>query len=145
MDPYTPPTSKPNTEITVEDSSVRLKNKSNQRWVVIAGYFCIILGVGLVASLLISIFFQNAKLDILSPDTTGFRAHIAIGALIATLICPILGGILYWNPLNYLIASTLAFGILLANIGPGLALALISLAILYGVQRLLFMLTYYKS
>ena len=132
MDPYKPPTSKSGIKLARKSNTIKLKNKNHQRWIIIAGYFCAILGIGFVVSLLSSIFFHNAKLDMPSPNTTGFRAHLAIGSLGAALICPILAGIRYWNPFNYLIAAVLALGLLLTNIGSGIPLALLSVLILYG-------------
>jgi hypothetical protein len=145
MNPYTPPNQDTKAGTVRQTDMAGVPKRKSNRWITVAVYFCVILGIGLAASLLASIFIPNAKLDLPSPNTTGLRAHLAIGAIAAMLVCPVFAGLRHWGVLNYLIASMLALGLLLGNVGSGVPLSLISVVILYGTQRLFFMLAYFKS
>lgn len=110
----------------------------------VAVYFCVFLAVGIAAAVVASVFMPNIKIDAPSPNTTGIRAHLAIGAIFAVLIVPIFAGFRHWDVLSYLIASTLAVGLLLANVGFGIPLSILSVIILFGVQRLHLILMYFR-
>ena len=145
MNPYTSPNKETEVETVRPSDMGGVPTKRSSRWITVAVYFCVILGIGLVGSLLASLFSPNAKLDAPSPNTTGLRAHLAIGAITAMLVCPIFAGFRHWGVLNYLIASVLALGLLFGNVGFGIPLSLLSVAILYGMQRLFFILAYFRS
>ena len=98
-----------------------------------------------MGSLLASRFIPNINLVVPSPHTFGARGEMAIGALAAMIVCPIFAGFRHWGVLNYLIASTLALGLLLGNVGSAFALSLFSLFILYLAKRLGFMLLYFRA
>jgi len=80
MNPYTPPEHKPDSETVRQGDMEFIQTTRSSRWITIAGYSSVIFGVGLVASLLAYSFIPNARLDMPSPNTTGVRADMAIGA-----------------------------------------------------------------
>ena len=145
MNPYTSPNQETETGTVRPTDMGGVPTRRSNRWITIAVYFCVILGIGLAASLLASIFIPNAKLDAPSHNTTGLRAYLAIGAIAAMLVCPVFAGFRHWGVLNYLIASVLALGLLFGNVGFGIPFSLLSVVILYGTQRLFIMLAYFKS
>jgi hypothetical protein len=145
MNPYTPPNQETAAGTVRQTDMGGIPKRRSNRWITVAAYFCVILGIGLAASLLASMFIPNAKLDAPSPNTTGLRAHLVIGAIASMLVCPVFAGFRHWGVLNYLIASVLALGLLFGNVGFGIPLSLLSVVILHGTQRLFFMLTYFKS
>ena len=125
--------------------NTRLSKNKKSRWLTVSAYFCGILCVGLLGTLLASIFLPNAELSAPTPGTMGLRAHLALGALLAMFLCPIWAGFRHWDALSYLIASILALGLLFGNIGFGIPLSLISVILLYGTQRLFQFLAYFRS
>ena len=145
MNPYTPPSQSSETETVRRKVTELVRRKRSDRWITIGAYSCVILGVGFVGSLLASRFIPNIKLVVPSPQTFGATGEMAIGALVAMIVCPIVAGFRHWDVLNYLIASTLALGLLLGNVGSAFALSLFSLFILYLAKRLGFLLLYFRA
>ena len=145
MNPYTPPKQDPDAETVGSGNLEEFPAKKTNRWTTIVVYFSVIFGVGLAASVATSIFIPDATLSAPAHIPTGLRAHLAIGGILAMLVCPIVAGFRYWGVGNYLIASSLALGLLLGNAGFGIGLSLFSLFILYGTQRLFQLIIYYKS
>ena len=118
--------------------------KPGGRLLKVAIYFCVFLAVGVAAAVVASVFMPTIKIDAPSPNTTGIRAYLAIGAIFAVLIVPVFAGFRHWEVLSYLIASTFAVGLLFANVGFGIPLSILSVIILYGVQWLHLILMYFR-
>lgn len=122
----------------------KLPQEQKSRWFTVSAYFCVILCVGLIGTFFASTFLPNAELSAPTSGTTGFRAHLALGALLAMFLCPMWAGFRHWDVLSYLIASTLALGFLFGNVGFGIPLSLFSTILLYGTQRLCLLLSYFN-
>jgi hypothetical protein len=119
--------------------------QSRWNWVAAFRYFALLLGIGLIASYASSIFLPEASIGDPPFNGSDTKAHLAIGAFVVVLLSPVIAVFRHWRPFEFFVSVSVASGLLLANLGLAVGLAILSAILYYGMQWLLQMVAYFRS